>query len=105
MTATPRLLLPPPMTPDYCGHMETHDFVVVANRLPVNAVRDEDGTTTFERAPGGLVTALAPMMSAEGGAWVGWAGTPDEDFSPLHNEGIDMVPVAMSYEEVAEYYE
>lgn len=85
--------------------MKQHDFVVVANRLPVNAHTDEDGSTTFERAPGGLVTALAPMMSSEGGAWVGWAGTPDEEFAPFSDDGIDMVPVRLSAEEVETYYE
>src|SRR5690625_2017452 len=85
--------------------MDPHDFVVIANRLPVNAHTAADGSTSFERAPGGLVTALAPMMTAGGGAWVGWAGAPDEDFAPFHNEGIDMVPVPLSSAEVEAYYE
>jgi len=32
------------------------DFVVVANRLPIDMVRLPDGSTTFKRSPGGLVT-------------------------------------------------
>src|SRR5699024_6487036 len=90
--------------PDYGEHMKQHDFVVVANRLPVNAVTLEDGSVGFERAPGGLVTALAPMMTDQG-AWVGWAGTPDEEFAPFTDEGIFMVPVALDAEEVETYYE
>ncbi|HLS00589.1 MAG TPA: trehalose-6-phosphate synthase, partial [Beutenbergiaceae bacterium] len=85
--------------------MKQHEFVVVANRLPVNAHKDEDGSTTFERAPGGLVSALAPMMSTEGGAWVGWAGAPDEEFAPFNDEGIDMIPVSLTQTEVETYYE
>lgn len=84
--------------------MTKHSFVVVANRLPVNAQYSDEGIT-FERAPGGLVTALAPMMSAEGGAWVGWAGSPDADFAPFSDDGIDMVPVSLTHEEVETYYE
>ncbi|HLS01172.1 MAG TPA: trehalose-6-phosphate synthase, partial [Beutenbergiaceae bacterium] len=85
--------------------MKQQEFVVVANRLPVNAHKDEEGSTTFERAPGGLVSALAPMMTTEGGAWVGWAGAPDEDFAPFSDEGINMVPVPLSQPEVETYYE
>ena len=34
------------------------DFVVVANRLPIDMERLPDGSTTWKRSPGGLVTAL-----------------------------------------------
>ncbi|MQA16657.1 MAG: trehalose-6-phosphate synthase, partial [Pseudonocardiaceae bacterium] len=48
------------------------DFVVVANRLPVDRVTGADGSTAWRRSPGGLVTALAPVMRAQTGAWIGW---------------------------------
>jgi trehalose-6-phosphate synthase len=38
------------------------DFVVVANRLPVDMETLPDGTTEWRASPGGLVTALAPML-------------------------------------------
>ncbi|HKU30383.1 MAG TPA: trehalose-6-phosphate synthase, partial [Arthrobacter sp.] len=53
------------------------DFMVVSNRLPVDrcssddAENDDDG---WRRSPGGLVTALAPLMMKADGAWVGWHG-------------------------------
>ena len=47
------------------------DFVVVANRLPVDQVTDPDGSTRWQRSPGGLVTALEPFVAGRGGAWVG----------------------------------
>ena len=50
------------------------DFVVVANRLPVDMETLPDGTTEWKASPGGLVTALAPMLRGRGGAWVGWPG-------------------------------
>ncbi len=50
------------------------DFVVVANRLPVDMETLPDGTTEWRASPGGLVTALAPMLRGRGGAWVGWPG-------------------------------
>ena len=50
------------------------EFVVVANRLPVDLERLPDGTTRWKRSPGGLVTALEPILRSNQGAWVGWAG-------------------------------
>ena len=37
------------------------DFVVVANRLPVDQVIGPGGETGWKRSPGGLVTALEPV--------------------------------------------
>ena len=51
-------------------------FVVVANRLPVDRTEMPDGSTAWRRSPGGLVTALAPVMQGHHGAWIGWTGSP-----------------------------
>ncbi|MEO7124211.1 MAG: alpha,alpha-trehalose-phosphate synthase (UDP-forming) [Lacisediminihabitans sp.] len=83
----------------------TYSFVVVANRLPVDRVVDEDGGGQWQRSPGGLVTALEPVMRTNGGAWVGWGGQPDLDFEPFDSAGIRVVPVALSQEEIEHYYE
>src|SRR5258707_488560 len=48
-------------------------FVVVANRLPVDEVTTAGGRS-WRRSPGGLVTALHPVLSGQHGTWVGWAG-------------------------------
>lgn len=80
-------------------------FVVVANRLPVNRVVDADGVSAWETAPGGLVTALEPLMREKGGAWVGWIGAPDEAVAPFQHDGYEIVPVELSKEEADEYYE
>ena len=40
------------------------DFVVVANRLPIDMERLPDGSTEWKRSPGGLVTALEPRHRA-----------------------------------------
>src|SRR5690606_15251047 len=52
----------------------TYDLVVVSNRLPVDRVIDDDGSAFWTRSPGGLVTALEPVMRSADGAWVGWGG-------------------------------
>lgn len=85
--------------------MPAADFVVVANRLPVDRVEGPDGEETWRTSPGGLVAALEPMMRSAHGAWVGWAGQPDVELDPFEINGIDLVPVALSAEEIADYYE
>ncbi len=81
------------------------DFVVVANRLPIDQVRLPDGTTTWKRSPGGLVTALEPILRKQSGAWIGWAGVPDGDEEPIVQEDLKLYPVRLSAEDVALYYE
>jgi trehalose 6-phosphate synthase len=79
--------------------------VVVANRLPVDQVTEPDGTTRWQRSPGGLVTALEPFVAGRGGAWVGWAGSAGEAPEPFESNGMSLVPIALSEEEVDQYYE
>jgi len=81
------------------------DFIVVANRLPVDLVVDGDGNRSWKRSPGGLVTALEPMLRSREGAWVGWPGVPDVDVEPLEEDGLLLHPVRLSAREVADYYE
>ncbi|QEA29311.1 trehalose-6-phosphate synthase [Microbacterium sp. CBA3102] len=85
--------------------MAAADFVVVANRLPVDRVEGPDGEEVWRTSPGGLVAALEPMMRNVHGAWVGWAGQADVELAPFEAGGIELVPVPLSAQEVAEYYE
>ncbi|OBI53403.1 trehalose-6-phosphate synthase [Mycobacterium kyorinense] len=85
------------------------DFVVVANRLPIDMERLPDGSTTWKRSPGGLVTALEPLLRRRRGAWVGWPGISDgaveDDDAPIEAEDLRLHPVWLSADDVAEYYE
>src|SRR6202789_1677097 len=85
------------------------DFVVVANRLPVDQERLPDGTTAWKRSPGGLVTALEPLLRRRRGAWIGWAGVVEEDVDvedePIVEEDLRLHPVRLSADDVEEYYE
>ncbi|MGD7790125.1 alpha,alpha-trehalose-phosphate synthase (UDP-forming) [Propionibacteriaceae bacterium Y1700] len=85
--------------------VSTSSFVVVANRLPVDRVELPDGGTDWRTSPGGLVTALEPVMRRNEGAWVGWHGAPDEELAPFENDGLTLVPVPLSAGEVSDYYE
>jgi len=84
---------------------ELYDFVVLSNRLPVDRVIADDGTASWKHSPGGLVTALEPVMHAAAGAWVGWAGLPDLEVEPFEHDGIHIVPVPLSEQELQNYYE
>lgn len=79
--------------------------MIVSNRLPVDRVVDESGQASWRPSPGGLVTALQPVMQAEDGVWVGWAGVADEEIEPFEADGISILPVALSEQELQEYYE
>ncbi|MGW0178622.1 alpha,alpha-trehalose-phosphate synthase (UDP-forming) [Nocardia sp. NPDC003345] len=80
-------------------------FVVVANRLPVDLEKLPDGSTRWKRSPGGLVTALEPVLRSNRGAWVGWAGVPDVEVDPIVEDGLELHPVPLAAQEVADYYE
>jgi trehalose 6-phosphate synthase len=91
----------------HAGHTK-YDFMVVSNRLPVDRVASGDDSgdgSGWRRSPGGLVTALAPMMTKTDGAWVGWHGAPDETVKPFSHGGMDLVPVQLSTDDVELYYE
>jgi len=82
----------------------TFDFVVAANRLPV--ARDSSGE--WQLSPGGLVTAMSPVMEGRDGAWIGWNGDVDADpesTKPFDHSGISLHPVPLSKQERLGYYE
>src|SRR5262245_30191615 len=81
------------------------DFIVVANRLPIDMERLPDGSTTWKRSPGGLVTALEPLLRRRRGAWIGWPGIPDSDDEPIEQDDMYLCPVRLSADEMADYYE
>jgi trehalose 6-phosphate synthase len=86
---------------------ERSEFVVVANRLPVDRVpiTRASGEATWRRSPGGLVTAIVPVMRSRQGVWVGWAGSPDEELEPFETQGMRLKPISMTARDVEMYYE
>jgi len=60
---------------------------------------------TWRTSPGGLVTALEPVMRQADGAWVGWSGDAGAAPEPFDTDEMRLVPVPLSEEEVATYYE
>ena len=88
--------------------MDRSRFVVVANRLPVDEVTTAGGRS-WRRSPGGLVTALHPVLAGQHGTWVGWAGNAsgpqDSPTSPFELDGMRLRPVALTPDDVERYYE
>ncbi|MCD2442554.1 bifunctional alpha,alpha-trehalose-phosphate synthase (UDP-forming)/trehalose-phosphatase [Agromyces sp. SYSU K20354] len=82
-----------------------YDMIVVSNRLPVDYQEGPDGETLWRSSPGGLVTALEPVMRAADGAWIGWTGVADREFDPFEHDGISIIPVPLAAQELEEYYE
>ena len=80
-------------------------FVVVANRLPLDRITEPDGSVDWRPSPGGLVTALEPVLQHNQGTWVGWSGAPDEKLDPFEADSMQLVPVSLTAEEVGDYYE
>jgi trehalose 6-phosphate synthase len=95
------------------GETRTYEVVVVANRLPVSAETREDGSTAWSRSPGGLVSALEPLLRSGESVWVGWSGRPapaegsDGVLDPIPDDvaACALHEVPLSEDDVVTYYE
>src|SRR5690348_17284259 len=82
-----------------------HDFVVVASRLPVDRVENPDGGQEWQPSPGGLVTALEPVMRESEGVWIGWSGDAGSAPGAFASGSLQMVGLGLSETEVRQFYE
>jgi trehalose 6-phosphate synthase len=73
--------------------------VAIANRLPVR--HGDDG---WELSPGGLVTALRPVMASQSGAWVGWDGGTRGIPATLPDLSVRLLPISLTSAQVRGYY-
>ena len=84
---------------------DQHQLIVVANRLPVRNVSDREGQH-WVTSPGGLVSALAPVMTSRPNAsWVGWSGSAGRAPDPFVHDDIALHPVELSRADLQLYYE
>lgn len=79
--------------------------VVLSNRLPVTIKRGPQGLQS-KRSVGGLVTALDPVLSRNGGLWIGWPGTKVKDGELLTepNDPYEMRAVRLTDRQISRYY-
>ncbi|WBB95115.1 trehalose-6-phosphate synthase [Solwaraspora sp. WMMA2080] len=85
--------------------MRQSSLVVVANRLPVDDSVARDGACEWRRSPGGLVSALHPILQHTPATWVGWAGGAGPAPSLPDIDGVRMHTVALSHEDIRDHYE
>ncbi|SCG41345.1 trehalose 6-phosphate synthase [Micromonospora echinaurantiaca] len=85
--------------------MRQSSLVVVANRLPIDDSVAPDGACEWRRSPGGLVSALHPLLRAAPATWVGWAGgtgpapvLPDVDGVRMHTVPLNQADLRDHYE-------
>ncbi len=79
-------------------------LVVVSNRLPVRLDGDDPARARWRTSPGGLVSALTPVLRGRDGVWVGWPGLPGRVNHPDSHEGIALHGVPLTDEEYADFY-
>jgi trehalose 6-phosphate synthase len=85
--------------------MARRSLIVVANRLPVDENLQPDGTVVWSRSPGGLVSALHPILRERHGTWIGWSGGIDSTPYVPDTDGIRMRVVPLSEADYEHYYE
>ncbi len=78
-------------------------LVIVANRLPVKRVKRK-GKLVWETSPGGLVTAMTPILNDTGGSWVGWSGAAGKAPPAFTHENMRVHPVPISAEQLEKFY-
>ncbi|KAH0876192.1 hypothetical protein HID58_073554 [Brassica napus] len=98
---------------DVCERQEVRPYnrqrlLVVANRLPVSAVRRGEDSWSLEISAGGLVSALLGVKEFEA-RWIGWAGVnvPDEVGQKALTKALAekrCIPVFLDEEIVHQYY-
>ena len=82
------------------------EFVVVANRLPVDLEKLPDGTATLEAEPRRAGHRAGPDAAQPRGRLGRLArALPDVDVDPLVEDGLQLHPVPLSAQEVEDYYE
>ena len=79
--------------------------MVVANRLPVDDGVPPDGACEWRRSPGGLVSALHPLLEHTPATWVGWAGGTGPAPTVADINRVRMHPVALSRDDIRDHYE
>ena len=80
--------------------------LIVSNRLPFTLTHEADGVIVHP-SPGGLATGLRAVHEREDSWWIGWPGEMREHVDSITQRlrALRMEPVALSADDVEEYYE
>ncbi len=85
-------------------------LIIIANRLPIKVIQNEDNKLDFIRSEGGLTTGLDSLEINIEKHWVGWPGisaeTPEDKLEiSNHLKKSKFHPVFLTEEEIENYYE
>jgi trehalose 6-phosphate synthase len=80
------------------------DLVIVSNRLPVRRVTTK-GRPSWERSPGGLVSAMEPILRSRSSTWIGWEGVAGTAPRPFRYEQTNIHPVRLRAKELRSFYD
>jgi len=80
------------------------DLVIVSNRLPMRRIR-RGGREVWDTSPGGLVSALRPILRERESTWVGWLGQGGAARRPFTHDHIHSVPVGLDDHDIELFYE
>ncbi|MBM0260058.1 trehalose-6-phosphate synthase [Micromonospora sp. 4G55] len=80
-------------------------LVVVANRLPIDDSVAPASACEWRRSPGGLGSALHPLLRHTPATWVGWAGGTGPAPRLPDIDGVRMHSVALTAEDLRDHYE
>lgn len=98
------------MEPKIADYLNSRPLTVVSNRLPIRMAKGEDGKWVVNPSPGGLVTALNPVLKNRRGKWIGWIGCEGDDEVQKTLEDAaedfpyDLVSLPLTQEEEDLYY-
>ncbi|HLP86042.1 MAG TPA: trehalose-6-phosphate synthase [Phycisphaerales bacterium] len=81
-----------------------HGLVIAANRLPIHRV-EGGGRSGWQISPGGLVTAMAPILRRRGGHWIGWNGSVTRAGKSFDIDDLSLSPIGLSRSESLLYYQ
>ena len=51
------------------------------------------------------MSALEPVMRSNDGTWIGWPGGTEQGLEPFESDGMHLVPMTMTEQEIEEFYE
>ena len=78
-------------------------FIIAANRLPAHRVGD-GRASRWVRSPGGLVSAMAPVLAKHTGCWIGWDGAVGRASHANVLDGLTLAPVGLTRGQVDAFY-
>ena len=83
---------------------------IIANRLPVKAIKNEHDELEFSRSEGGLTTGMDSIDMDVEKHWIGWPGMyteseEEENQISEHLKEFNFHPVFLNQEQILNYYE